>query len=221
MVNDIVRDNHCDVTMINKDVAMCTYHTITIHYGSAELLLWYITMPNCVIAVSPVNSLKYFIKINIILIVVWHKSKNKCMVIICEDHVNCFWYGYFTCHVDSWNIPTQIQLTLSQKVITHSLVLVIVFWMIPKCQIQPWLPEELLMVLGKLPLQDLIPTWSIRQGFGYVSVLVSWKPNTPSKFLTKTMICLLASWTNCQTCHKYPSNREHKQTRIPTCLTTL
>ncbi len=29
------------------------------------------------------------------------------MVIICRDHVHCFWCGYFTPPVDLWNIPTQ------------------------------------------------------------------------------------------------------------------
>ncbi len=47
--------------------------------------------------------------------------------------------------------------------------------------------KELLMVLGELPLQELVPTWSLRHVFGGLSELISWKLNTQSKFRAKTM----------------------------------
>ncbi len=37
------------------------------------------------------------------------------MVIICADHVHCFWYEYFTGPADSWNTPTQTQFTCSPQ----------------------------------------------------------------------------------------------------------
>ncbi len=48
-------------------------------------------------------------------IVVWHKNKNKFVVIICGNHVNCIWKGYFTHPADSSNIPMQKQFTWSPQ----------------------------------------------------------------------------------------------------------
>ncbi len=56
------KDIHCDITMSN-DVAMCTYHAITLHNGIAyESLLLCITTPNYDIALLTVTSLKLLIK---------------------------------------------------------------------------------------------------------------------------------------------------------------
>ncbi len=64
--NDVAKNIHCDVTMDN-DIAMCTCRVITKHND---------------------------IKINIQSKVVQHKNKNKFVVIICGDHVHCFWWRY-------------------------------------------------------------------------------------------------------------------------------
>ncbi len=53
--NSIARDMHCDITMGN-DAALYTYHGITMH----KPLLLGTTTPNCDIAVSPVNSFKFY-----------------------------------------------------------------------------------------------------------------------------------------------------------------
>ncbi len=49
------------------------------------------------------------------------------------------------------------------------------------------LSEELLRVLGELPLHEFVPTWSFRQGFGAFSMLVYCKQNTQSKFFVRYM----------------------------------
>ncbi len=41
MGNDVTRDILCDVTM-SKDIAMCTYHGITMHNGIAMNLFFYV-----------------------------------------------------------------------------------------------------------------------------------------------------------------------------------
>ncbi len=61
MDNDVARDIHCDVTM-NNDIAICTYHSITMHNGIAISILLCITTLIYDITVSPVKSLKLFIK---------------------------------------------------------------------------------------------------------------------------------------------------------------
>ncbi len=76
MGNDIARDIHCDITMGNY-VAMCTYHGTTMHN---EPILLCITTPIYDIVISPGNSLNYTLK-----------NKKKFVVVICGDHVHCFW----------------------------------------------------------------------------------------------------------------------------------
>ncbi len=61
-VNAVARDIHCDITM-SSDIAMCTYHGITMHNDVAMNLFYYIF------------SALYLIMI--LLWVVWNKNKNK------------------------------------------------------------------------------------------------------------------------------------------------
>ncbi len=69
---------------------------LSVHHNARlcyEPLLLCITTPTY-ITVLPVNSLKlytYTIEINFKSIIVWHKDKNKFVVIIRGDHVYCFW----------------------------------------------------------------------------------------------------------------------------------
>ncbi len=96
-------------------------------------------------------------------------------------------------------------------------------------------------MLGELPLQEFVPTLSVRQGFRGFSVLVSWKPNTQIKCQAKTMkqhdssasfihgqIAKLATNYSPNRVHRqtmsttslpnHPPNRVHRQTRSTTSL---
>ncbi len=62
MCNAIARSIHCDVTMSN-DIGICTYDDITMHNNIAMSLFYIcIIMSKYDFTVSPVNSLKLFIK---------------------------------------------------------------------------------------------------------------------------------------------------------------
>ncbi len=88
MVNDVARDNHCDVTMSN-DAAMCTYHGITMHNDVAMNSFCYVFSALCLIM--------------ILLLVVCNKNKNKFTFDQCvlENTFIVFVYSYFTPPSDS------------------------------------------------------------------------------------------------------------------------
>lgn len=53
----------------------------------------------------------------------------------------------------------------------------------------PGLPEELIKVIGSLPCENLIPTWSVRHTNGVYSVRIAWKPKHMKPPL-KTPACM-------------------------------
>ncbi len=97
-------------TQTLKKYLFTPFHFITsVHFIYATLLLVF-TMFKTLLSVHIMVS-----QINIQSIVVWYKNKNMFMVIICEDHVHCFWNGF-----------SVLQMKYPYRVIIHSLILVII-----------------------------------------------------------------------------------------------
>ncbi len=82
------------------------------------------------------------IKINIQSKVVRHKNKNKFVVIICGDHVNCFYVGILRTREISLRKNNSHDLN---RVITHSLVLVIISHT-PLCYFEIWSSIGVIMI---------------------------------------------------------------------------